>query len=106
MPQWFWLLSDQVGGAFHGTVFAKPSSVVSCYHKVNGQGGGWLMSRVCFACGLLCEMVQLGTSLSWQLDFSNFGLGLGVGLLGVIPTVNHLGEIAFNKLTSGNTGPI
>jgi hypothetical protein len=48
-------------------------------------------------------MVQLGTSLSWQLDFSTFGWGLGLGLLGVIPTVNHLGGIVFNKLTSGNT---
>jgi hypothetical protein len=64
------------------------------------------MSRVCIACGLLCEMVQLGTSLSWQLEFSNFGWGLGLGLLGVIPTVNQLGGIVFNKLTSGNTSPI
>ena len=59
------------------------------------------MSRVCIACGLLCEMVQLGTSLSWQLELSNVGIGLGLGLLGVVPTVNHLGEIVFNKLTSG-----
>jgi hypothetical protein len=63
------------------------------------HGGGSLMSRVCIACGLLCELVQVGTSLSWQLDLSNVGLGLLVGLAGLAPTANHLGAAVFSKLT-------
>lgn len=59
------------------------------------------MSRVCIAGGLLVELVQVGSSLSWQLDLSNAGWGLAVGLLGLAPTVNHLGEMAFNRLTAG-----
>jgi hypothetical protein len=60
------------------------------------------MSRVCIACGLLCELVQVGTSLSWQVDFSNITLGLVIGLAGLAPTANHLGELVFNKL-AGDT---
>ena len=57
------------------------------------------MSRVCIACGLLCELVQVGTSLSWQPDLSNITLGLVIGLAGLAPTANHLGGFVFNKLT-------
>ena len=59
------------------------------------------MSRICLACGLLCELVQVGTSLSWQLDLSNVGVGLVIGLAGLAPTANHLGGILFDRLTGG-----
>lgn len=57
------------------------------------------MTRVCIACGLLCELVQVGTSLSWQVDLTNVGWGMALGLAGLVPTANQLGGMLFDKLT-------
>lgn len=60
------------------------------------------MSRACIAGGLLCELVQTGISMSWQLDFHMWHAGAWVGLVGVLPAVNRLGELLFDRLTAGN----
>jgi hypothetical protein len=51
------------------------------------------------ACGVLCELVQMGTSMSWQPAFSSITWGLVIGLAGLAPTANYLGGVVFDKLT-------